>query len=517
MNSISQRIARLSPVKLDLLARQLREVSGPRSRIERLDRPPGAHQIFPLSFAQQRLWFLSRLDQESSIYNITKCVRLAGTLNISALEDCLREMGRRHEILRTTFAVIDGKPMQLVNPTMQLKMSLVILSGLSGAQREIEMNRLAISEADRPFDLEQGPLLRIILFRLDDFDHVALLTMHHIISDAWSIGIWISELMTLYCAFSKGVPSPLPDHKIQYADFASWQQEWLGGNVMQDQLTYWKRKLTGSPISLKFAPDSPRQERDCGKASRQSLAITKELTDKAKMLSRKERTTLFVTLMTVFNMLLSHYSDQEDILIGTLIANRSRADVRGLIGFFVNTLAMRTDLTGDPVFRKLLAQVKDLTLEAHANQDLPFERLVQELQPERSLSHSPLFQYVFLLQNAPASNFELPGLSVHPVDIRTSTIPFDLVFRAIEQDRVLVTVIDYRSSSFDANTIARMLRHFETLLSQAIANPDARLSELKQSLLESDRQQELIRRQELEQARLEKFKKGKRKAIVAYQ
>ncbi len=445
----------------------------------------------PLSFAQQRLWFLEQLGPGTPLYNIPSAVRFIGQLDVVALEQSLNEIVRRHEILRTIFATVDGQAVQVITPQLSLRVSLVDLSSLPPAEREPEALRLAAEEAQRPFDLVRGPLLRARLLRLDEEDHVALLTMHHIVSDGWSTGVLVQEIAALYPAFSAGQPSPLPDLPIQYADFAHWQRQWLQGEVLEKQLDYWKRQLAALPPSLELPTDRPRPAIQSYRGAHKMFALPKSISESLKILSHQEGTTLFITLLAAFQALLFRYTGQEDISVGAPIANRNRGETEKLIGFFVNTLVMRTDLSGNPSFRELLDRVREVALSAYDHQDVPFEMLVDELQVERSMSHTPLFQVVFALQNAPTETLELPGLRLHSLQIESGLAKFDLVLTMVQEEDGLHGAVEYNADLFDATTIERMLRHFEVMLEGIVADPDRSLSMLP-LLTEAEKSQLLV-------------------------
>ncbi|MFB3092706.1 MAG: condensation domain-containing protein, partial [Dehalococcoidia bacterium] len=353
----------------------------------------------PLSFAQQRLWFLEQWEPNSSIYNVPVALRLTGPLNVAALEQSLNEISRRHEALRTTFSVVDGQPAQVIAPKLNLTLPVLDLRELTEIERDAEVQRLVVEEAQAPFDLAQGPLLRASLLRLGQEEHVLMLTMHHVVSDGWSLNVLFRETTTLYQAFSTGEPSPLPEIPIQYADFALWQRQWLQGEELESQLAYWKEQLDGIPPVLELPTDRPRPAVETFRGAQQFLLLPDALTRSLKALSQREEVTLFMTLLAAFQTLLHRYTGQDDILVGFPIANRNRAEIEGLIGFFVNTLVLRTDLSGEPTFRELLGRVREVALDAYTHQDLPFEKLVAELHPERDISRNPLFQVIFQLFN----------------------------------------------------------------------------------------------------------------------
>ncbi|MCA1628273.1 MAG: condensation domain-containing protein, partial [Acidobacteria bacterium] len=425
---------------------------------------------YPLSFAQERLWFIHQLESRSSAYNVFYARRLRGRLNIAALEQSLSEIVRRHEALRTVFVEKDGQPAQVITPPQPLPLARADLSAFTGDEQEAEVERLAKEEFCRPFDLEHAPLIRATLLRLDEDEHVVLLTMHHIISDGWSLGVFSRELMTLYQAFSGGNPSPLPELPIQYADFAVWQKEWLKGEVLEKQMAYWREQLGGNPPVLELPADRPRPAIHSFRGARQTVVLPMGLTASLKELSRQEEATLFMTLLAAFKTLLHRYTGQTDVLVGSPIAGRNRAEIEPLIGFFVNTLALRTDLSGNPTFRELLGRVRKVALDAYGNQDVPFEKLVEELQPERKLSYQPMFHIIFALQNTPQETIEAAGLTLHPQKSENETAKFDLILDMAEVEGGMRATVEYSTDLFDHPTIARLLQHFHTLLAGIAAD-----------------------------------------------
>jgi amino acid adenylation domain-containing protein/non-ribosomal peptide synthase protein (TIGR01720 family) len=432
----------------------------------------------PLSFAQQRLWFLHQLDPNDTSYTIPAAVRIQGVLNTTALEQSLNEIVQRHEILRTQFVAIAGHPTQVIIPTVTIPLIQVNLQALSPSQQDAEVQKLALQETQHSFDLSQAPLLRSTLLQLADNDFVLLLTMHHIISDGWSIGILIQEIVQLYTAFTQGQCSPLATLPIQYGDFAAWQRQWLQGEVLESQLAYWKQQLTGELPTLELPSDRPRPAVQSFQGATRSLQLPLDLSTALKTFSQEQGTTLFITLLTAFKTLLHRYTQQEDILVGSPISNRNRAELEGLIGCFVNTLVFRTNLSGNSSFQTVLKRVREVALCAYAHQDVPFEKLVDELQPERDLSHNPLFQVMFVLQNAPMPDLELPDLTVSTLDIDSKTSTFDLTLTVIETPIGLSCSCEYNTDLFETATINRMLRQFQTLLESIIINPKQSISDL---------------------------------------
>ncbi|MEA2175937.1 MAG: hypothetical protein QOD00_3529, partial [Blastocatellia bacterium] len=465
MSELSQRIAGLSPEKRRLLEAMLQEESS-------------GSDSFPLSFAQQRLWFLDQLEPGSPIYNIPAAVRLNGSLKIAALESGFNEIIRRHEALRTTFSALDGEPIQLIAPALTLSLPVVDLSAFESSEREAEVQRLAREEARRPFDLARGPLVRATLLRLCEEEHVLLLTMHHIISDGWSAGILIKEMAVLYEAFAGGLARTLPPLSIQYADFVIWQRRWLQGEVLEQQLAYWKRQLGGHLPVLELPADYLRPAVETFQGRRLSFQLTLDQTAALKKLCLDEGATLFMTLLAAFQVLLHRYTSQPDIAVGTPVASRTRVETETLIGFFANTLVLRTDLSGNPTFLELLKRVRDVTLEGFDYQELPFEKLVEELHPERDMSRNPLFQVMFVLQNAPMPPLQLPGLSMQMFEVDSGTSKFDLTLLMQEEAGILGGSIEYNSDLFEAATITRMAGHFQTLLEGLAAHPATRLLSL---------------------------------------
>jgi amino acid adenylation domain-containing protein len=445
---------------------------------------------FPASFSQQRLWFLHQLEPGGSAYNLLYAFKLDGRLDLVALERSLDEIARRHEILRTTFAADDGAPTQIIHPPRQQPLSCTDLSQLPAEATEAEAARLIADEARRPFDLAAGPLFRRTLVKIDREKHILLLAFHHIVSDGWSRGILLREISVLYDAFSAGQESPLRPLSIQYADFAVRQRQQLQGKVLQDQLSYWKRQLSGVAV-LELPTDRLRPAVPTFHGASESFVLPKFLTDALKVLSRQERVTLFMTLLAAFQTLLHRYTGQDDIAIGSPIAGRQHIEFENLIGFFVNTLVLRTDLSGDPTFKQLLGRVREMTLDAYTHQDLPFEKLVEELNPDRNLSATPLFQVLFVLQNAPSSTLKLRDVRVHPMPTESGTAKFDLTLSVTASTDSLTGSLTYNTDLFDAPTVVRMVRHFQRLLEAIAANPEQRLSALP-ILSRAERQEILI-------------------------
>jgi len=471
---ISTRKAQLSAAKQALLAKRLQGKGAPQPpTIPRRDPTTPV----PLSFSQQRLWFLYQFEPENPFYNVPFALKIQGKLDVSALEKVFQALVKRHEILRTTIADEAGDARQIVHPQGAVVLRRISLSALPNSLWD-EVERLAGHEAGRPFDLRQGPLLRVTLLTLATDEFVLLVTLHHIVSDVWSTGILVRELVTLYQAFTQAKPDPLPALPIQYADFTLWQRQLLQGEHLQTQLQYWQQQFATLPPVLQLPTDRPRPviQRFCGES--RSFKLAPALTKALKNLSQKTETTLFMVLLAAFKVLLYRYTGQTDITVGSPIANRNRAAIEGLIGLFMNTLALRTELGGDPSFLELLSRVRQVALGAYSHQDLPFEKLIEVLQIPRDLSHTPLFQAVFILQNAPTSALNLPGLRLTPLGFSGKTAKFDLTLVMTEVDGGLEGGVEYNTDLFDGTTIDRLIGHFQTLLTGIVAQPDASISQI---------------------------------------
>jgi len=452
-----------------------------------------------LSFAQQRLWFLDQLQPASSAYIVAQALYLRGDLSQKVLARSLEALVQRHESLRTTFAMQEDRPVQVIHEVSGREqewgqaLPVIDVRGLRPEQREAIAHWLAEQEAQCPFDLVRGPLLRAYLLWAEEQAYVFLLTMHHIVSDAWSRLIFVRELVTLYRAFAAGQPAPLPDLPIQYGDYAVWQRHWLQGEVLEQQVRYWSEQLVEVP-ALELPTDFPRPpvQRLHGRCV--SHTWPSELSTALRKLARQEGVTLFMLLLAAFQTLLARYSGQQTFAVGTLVANRTRLECEGLIGFFVNILVLRADLSGQPTFRRLLAQVREVALGAYAHQDVPFEHLVDVLQPERDMSRSPLCQVLFQVQNLDRSIQEtdlLPGLTLHPLQVEGTTSKFDLSCHVVESQQGLHCVLEYNTDLFAPATIERMQTHFQTLLEGVVQDPQTRISDLPM-LTEAEREQLLV-------------------------
>jgi amino acid adenylation domain-containing protein len=443
--------------------------------------PPRAARTLktaPLSFAQQRLWFLDQFEPQSILYNLPAALRLKGQLNTEALGASLNEIVRRHESLRTTFNMAEERPVQVVHEPVAGNLTVNDLRQFPGDEREEIAARLMREEAEAPFDLTKGPLLRTELLRLAEDDHILLLTMHHIISDGWSIQVFIRELGFFYEGFCDGQKPGLADLSWQYTNFSVWQREWLQGNILIEQLGYWKQKLAGIPPVLELPLDRPRPPYKTFNGASVAFRVPKKMAQEVVQLGRREGATLFMTLLSAFYVFLYRYTGQEDLVVGSPIANRNRREIEDLIGFFVNSLVMRAHVSSETTFRELLAKVREVSLEAFAHQDVPFEKLVEELQPERNLSHSPFFQVLFHLQNALTEELCLPGLSVNVINSETKQAKYDLVLAAFEAEDGLKAVLNYNTDLFEPETVARMAKHFQRVLQAAVETPDQQISRL---------------------------------------
>jgi amino acid adenylation domain-containing protein len=464
-------------------------VASPAPPVEPLPRPAGQSSSFPLSFGQQRLWFIDRFQAGSPLYNIPAAVRLRGPLDAEALRRALQEVVNRHESLRTTFALGADGPVQVVASALELPLSRDDLTALPELEREAELRRRAREDALRPFELSRGPLLRVTLLRLDEEDHAVLLTLHHVVGDGWSVGVLLRELAALYQAYVEGRPSPLPPLAVQYADYAAWQRDWLRGDVLEGQLAYWRKQLPGVP-PLQLPTDHPRPAAMTPGGASLTFKLPHELAARLRELGRVEGATPFMTLLAGFQALLGRYCRQDDFAVGSPVAGRGRKEIEGLVGFFVNTLVLRADLSGDPSFRTLLGRVREAALGAYAHQDVPFEKLVDELRPERDAGRSPLFQVMFTLQDVELPQAAVSGLHITPLEETTESVKFDLVLVLTQTRGELHGSLRYRTELFDAATMGRFLGYFRALLEGAVAEPDRPLSAL--DLLDEAQRQQVV-------------------------
>lgn len=439
---------------------------------------PENNSVFPVSFAQRRLWFLDRLEPSSAAYIIPSPVRLEGALDVTLLHKALQAMVGRHEPFRTTFRIVDSQPMQVILPSASLEMPVIDLACFSREDREREAARLLEADAKKPFDLARDLMLRVQLLRLSPVEHILLTTTHHIAFDGWSVGIFFRELIEFYDAFLNEREPVLPELKIQYADFAVWQRQWMEGETLQKQIDYWKEQLAGAPALLEFPLDHPRPAMQSYRGAALSFSVERSLAQSLKEISRQEGATLFMTLLAAFQVLAMRCTGQEDIVIGSPIANRNRAETENIIGCFINTLVLRTNLSGDPTFRELLDRVQSTALDAYAHQDLPFEKLVEELQPRRSQSHSPIFQIMFILQNTPVPDDPTGDLRWKFLEVNNGTTKFDLTLTLVETASGLDGNLAFPTDLYETASMQRLIGHYKTLLGGIAANPDERISRL---------------------------------------
>lgn len=518
-DEIIKRRSKLSPAKQAILEKRLRGEHDPDTKQIVIPRRT-QHSAAPLSFAQQRLWFLEQLDPSNSYYSELACVQLTGVLNVDALEQSLNEIVRRHEVLRTTFELVEEQAVQVIHPNVTVRLPVVNLLSIPEAERQAQVEQLTRQIAQKPFDLATGPLLRVILLQTSLQEHFLLFTIHHIAVDGWSVGIFFHEFSTLYAAFSKGKPflrdathnllpqrgTPLPELPIQYADFAYWQNHWLQEEVIEKHLSYWKQQLGNLPV-LELPIDYPRPKIQTFRGARQHLELPKELCEEIKALSHQEGVTLFMTLVAAFKTLMHYYTKQDDIVVGTDVANRNLQELENVIGFFVNQLVLRTYLGGNPTFQELLKRVREVTLAAYEHQDMPFDQLVLALKPERDLSHTPLFQSKFVLQNAPKPRLELEGLNSKIVEyLDNGTAKFDLLLNMWESKQGLSGSLEYSTDLFNASKIAKLITDYEIILRAVVAQANIKFTTIKEILATADKQRQDVKQHEFQQARRQKFK-----------
>jgi alpha-ketoglutarate-dependent taurine dioxygenase len=502
------------------LAARLEEVLHKEQERQALPLVPVARtQPLPLSFAQQRLWFLDQLYPGNTAYLISSARRLRGKLDSDALERALYEVIQRHESLRTTFALRDDQPVQIIHPLGSFHLPVIDLRGLTEAEREREATRLAQQELGQPCNLERGPLFRSWLLYLNAQDYGLLLTMHHIISDGWSIDLFEREVATFYRAFAAGERVSLQPLTLQYADFATWQQQWLHDEVLEEQIRYWKKQLAGI-VPLKLPTDYPQSSARSSHGAAHHFQLTPELSNGLLTLSHQEGVSLFMVLLTGFLILLQRYSGQEDIVVGTDIANRNRTEIEGMIGFFVNQLVLRGDLSGNPTFRDLLRRINGMALEAYAHQDLPFEKLVEATRPDQTFQETPIFQAKLLLREMPheaqLQALELPDIAVSSLSTSTEVVQNDLIVHCIQTPLGLRGSAMYRTDLFKEATIVRMMHHFTSLLEQILANANAHLATLE-LLTREEKELQLMQHKERESATFARFKTTKPKPMSLQQ
>ena len=487
--SLENRINELSPQRRAALEKLLQVQGSVISRPAVIGRRTGAGTA-PLSFGQQRLWFLDQLMPGNTNLNLNLAIRIREPVDEVVLERSLNEIVRRHESLRTIFKEVNGEPFQVVLPRYWLQLRLVDLRSLADSEREIEAIQLTTEEFERPFDLARGPLLRSSLLRMGEGDYIFLLTMHHIIWDGWSMGLFWSELSTIWDAFANSEPSPLPELPLQYVDFAVWQRDWLQGDVLGKLLAYWKKQLVDL-ADLQLPTDHPRPVVQSVHGAAHNFTVSPSLVAALRTMGHREGATLFMTLLAAFQTLLFRYAGQDDFVVGTFIANRNHAEIEGLIGFFVNTLVLRANFAGAPSFREVLRRVRKTTLDAYAHQDLPFAILIQELSPERDLSRNPLFQVAFQLLNAPTLGQEGSNSNYEVLEVQRETAILDLTVSVWENADGLDGEIEYNTDLFDAETVKRLAAHYQILLQSIVADPDQHVHDLP-LLSDAERRQLLI-------------------------
>ena len=501
---VQESLADLTPQQQALLTLRLRKKAAGRTAkspnslgLKRVSRDTQLRA----SFAQERQWFLDQLEPGTSLYNMGSTVRLKGPLNLKVLEQCLNTVISRHESLRTCFDIVDGYPVQVIKEYQPASLKVTDLSGLPEGERELEARRLAGMEDGKGFDLVHGPLMRVGVLRISDEDHVLVLIMHHIISDAWSMKVFINEMVTLYTASLAGKESPLAELSIQYADFAAWQRQGLQGEAVKAHLSYWKQQLTGAPGLLSLPTDRPRSNTQTllSPGALQYFKPSVKLSGQLYALGRSEAVTPFILLLAAFSTLLCRYSGQQDVIVGCNIANRNRSETEGLIGFFVNMLPLRSNFSGDPSFREILRRVREVALGAYTHQDLPFERMIAEVMPERDPNRMPLVQVIFDYQAAPAVSLEVGTLKLERFASGTPAKNFDMIDMTLHMENVgerLYGELIYSTELYDRASIVRLLDNFGLLLQAVATNPEIRLSKLKQRLDEADRRHDIARKEE---------------------
>ena len=519
MDQVQQRIAQLTPEKRELLMRTLRsrkEQEEAPSRIVARKRDPNEALA---SFAQQRLWFLWQMEPESAAYNMPGALRLRGPLDFDALRRCFDEIVRRHDTLRTTFKEnAQQEPVQVIGPPdTGMALERISLTHLPEAEREVEAARLASIEGHKPFDLSKGPLFRATVIDMGPDDHALLLTMHHVISDGWSVGVLVREIVTLYDSEHRGVPSPLPELDVQYADFSEWQREYLAGDTLDRYWRYWLDHLGDKVAELELPTDFPRPPHFTDRGSMVMAIVDKDITARLKAFCQQEKLTLFPLLLAGIQTVLHCHTGAEKVVIGTDVANRNRAETEAIIGFFVNQLVLQTDFSGNPTLRQTVRRAWDTALGAYAHQDFPFDFLVKKLNPKRNVTRMPLFSVKFVLQNAPASLLSLTDLTIAPLLYENTTAKFDLLFSMQEEEGKLVNVITYKTDLFKPATIARVVRHLELTLATIVDEPELPLDAFRARLDEAERAFQKARQAEFKEASRRKLKlnTSKEKVVTA--
>ncbi len=485
-NDSGKALSGLSPAKQALLRARLGQAAPPADDAI----PRRAQQQAPLSFAQQRLWFLDQFDPHSCAYNVARVFRLRGDLHVHALQQALDAIVRRHEVLLTTFTVVNVEPMQVIGEPRPVSLQIVDLSNVASTERETRAQQLIATEGTRPFDLSSDLLLRATLLRLQEGEAILVLMTHHIASDGWSKGVLFQELAGFYNSTLKGKAAAISELPIQYADFAAWQRESVKGKLLRNQLSYWKKRLEGAPALLELPTDHPRPAVQGFTGATESCFFPGELVSKIRTLSQQASATTFMTLLAAFQVLLARYSRQEEIVVGTPIAGRTRPELEPLIGDFVNMLAIRTDVTGNPSFREFLRRVKEVALQAYDNQELPFEKLVEEIEHGRDMSRAPVFQSIFILETAPPPPPAMQGLELEVMEFDPPTAKNDLILILADEARGLKAKLEYRTDLFTKATADRFLRHYETLLQSIVADPDQPIGRL--AILPEDEREQVI-------------------------
>jgi hypothetical protein len=488
MKGISERIAALSPEQRALFEARLKEKGLEAAKAQAVSQTqsiPKRKQLdlCPLSFDQERLWLMDQIEPGNPAYNIYTASRLIGPLDVDIMERAVNEIISRHEILRARFAVNDGRPVMVIAPALSLKLVVEDLRALPISERDREAVRLVNEMVGRPFDLARGPLLRVGLLRVAEREHVIHVTMHHTITDRWSAAIVEHELALIYHAFSTGQPSPLAEMPIQFPDFAAWQREWLRGEVLENQVSYWKNQLSDAPMILNLPTDRPRPARMTFRGARERLLISKELFDQLKAFSQREGTTMFMTLLAAYNLLLYFWTGQQDILVGLTVSNRERPEAVGMLGYLLNMVVVRAKMSESTMFKQLLAAVREASLGAFAHQDLPLARLIQELKPEPDPSRHPIFQVSYIYLDFPeTAEMNHFGISAIPLELDNGSSRFDFTLAMTETSDGMITFFEYNTDLFEAATIRRKLTLFERLLKVIAANPDRAISSMRTSV-----------------------------------
>jgi len=512
MSQVERQIARLSAKQRALFELRLAQLRADRPR-DIIGRRSSGSGFFPLSFSQQRLWFVDQFESGSAFYNIPYAVRVKGPLHAEVLVGALGAAVRRHESLRTVFGQQNSQPVQIVEPCRAVEIPVIDLGALAGRARESEARRLAAQEAQRPFDLSHGPLFRCALLRLAWQEHVVTLVVHHIIADGESLRLLFRDLIALYRAILTGTPSGLSDLPIQYPDFALWQRDWMR-DAFQQQAAYWRRQLAGSPTCLKLACDHPRPEVQGFRGAQHAFVLPRALCDSLEALGHEECSTSFMVLLAGYQVLVHHYADQDDIIVSAPMSYRDRSETAGLVGFFANTLLFRTLFTGEPTFREFLGRVRRTVMEAYAHQFLPLEHVVRELAPSRSLSYSPFLQvgmnyFAHDLEDMP----RLPSVIVEEFSFDVTNVQFDLNLVLIRNPQGIRANLQYKIELFERSTVEHLAGQLRHLLELIAERPDATTIELRRLLGKRDEERRGAEKAELERSSVERFKSRQRRAV----